>query len=136
MSRGNVIIVDDDYITVENLEKYLEIRGFSVATVDTIEEALETLRGAAFDVIFVDIMLPPGDIFTIEETRDGRYTGLKFLELIHMRKAVFNISDSTKIFMITNWREEPQVESFSKQFGFKILNKPLEISTIDRILEI
>lgn len=53
----NVLIVDDDHDLLEGQKIYLEGKGFSVATADSLTKGLETLETFRPDVILADLMM-------------------------------------------------------------------------------
>jgi hypothetical protein len=74
-------------------------------------------------------MLPPGEYYTMQETADGRYTGLKLLEsLRHIDSA---LGRNVRIFVLTNWRDEPQIDAACRSFRAEIIRKPMSIKMMD-----
>ncbi len=56
--RHRILVVEDDENLRLPLVDNLEDEGFEVAQADTGEQAIETVKQGAFDVIVLDIMLP------------------------------------------------------------------------------
>lgn len=56
-----VLIADDDRAIRESLRRALELDGYAVATVADGVEALSALRGDAYDLAIVDVMMPGVD---------------------------------------------------------------------------
>ena len=65
MSRGKVLVVDDEHVVTEVLERYLRREDFEVATADDGESALRLAREWGPDLIVLDLMLPKIDGFEI-----------------------------------------------------------------------
>ena len=63
MSR--VLVVEDEQHLADGLRFNLEAEGYQVAVVESGEAALESIHGAAFDVVVLDVMLPGKDGFTV-----------------------------------------------------------------------
>lgn len=54
-----LLVVDDDAGVREALQACLERKGYEVVLAGDAEQALERIRGGHFDLIFLDIILPP-----------------------------------------------------------------------------
>lgn len=54
----HVLVVDDDHKIRDLLARYLFEHGFRVTTVGDAESARASLRGLAFDVVLLDVMMP------------------------------------------------------------------------------
>src|SRR5579862_91208 len=62
-----ILVVEDEQHLADGLRFNLEAEGYEVQVVETGEAALELLlaKGAAFDVVVLDVMLPGIDGFTV-----------------------------------------------------------------------
>ena len=58
MSKGRILVVDDEPVVTEVVERYLRLEGFEVATADNGEQALRLARELAPDLVVLDLMLP------------------------------------------------------------------------------
>ncbi len=58
LETASVLIVDDEPLIRETLAEYLQNQGFRVATAESGEVALATVRKRPFDVVICDINLP------------------------------------------------------------------------------
>ncbi len=58
MAIKNVLIVDDSPTELHLLREMLTKSGFSVSTVSSGEEAIETLKGQRPDLILMDVVMP------------------------------------------------------------------------------
>ncbi len=72
MSRGNVLVIDDEAEIREGLELLLRAEGFEVSTAPDAEVALKDVEERPFDLILLDVNLP------------GK-NGLEFLNDLHRR---------------------------------------------------
>ncbi|MBW2306807.1 MAG: PAS domain S-box protein [Deltaproteobacteria bacterium] len=61
MAEPRLLIVDDDTGTCETLADIFREKGYSVATVGTGQEAIDSAEHRAFDVALIDIKLPDMD---------------------------------------------------------------------------
>jgi two-component system sensor histidine kinase/response regulator len=77
MEKKDILIVDDDRVTLGTLEKILLEAGYSVIPISLGREAVKTAKDRSPDLIILDIMMPDmdgGDVAHIlkndPETRD------------------------------------------------------------------
>jgi DNA-binding NtrC family response regulator len=70
MSKGYVLVVDDEQVIVRALQKYLTQEGYAVMTAADASEAIEALKTHRFDLLLTDIQMPGMD--GIELTREAR----------------------------------------------------------------
>jgi signal transduction histidine kinase/CheY-like chemotaxis protein len=63
--RASVLVIDDDPIIQELLQRLLEKEGYHVAMVSSSEEALQRARELQPDVITLDVMMPVKDGWSI-----------------------------------------------------------------------
>jgi len=59
----NVLVVDDEAVTLKVLDTALKKRGYSVTTATSSKEALELLNKATYDIVIADIVMPDMDGF-------------------------------------------------------------------------
>lgn len=76
-----LLLVEDEETLRSTLRLNFELEGYAVTTAMRGSEALERIRGARFDGIVLDVMLPDVDGFTICETirLEGNTTPVLFL---------------------------------------------------------
>lgn len=76
-----ILLVEDEETLRSSLKLNFELEGYDVTTAVRGSEALERIRGARFDGIVLDVMLPDVDGFTICETMrlEGNATPVLFL---------------------------------------------------------
>ncbi len=60
MSRGHILVVDDERSLREFLTILLEQEGYQVATADTVASGTEKVGGGSFDLVMCDLKLPDG----------------------------------------------------------------------------
>ena len=58
IAGGRILLVEDDEVLRDLIERNLRIRGHDVAVAGDVQEALGYLRTHSFDLIFLDINLP------------------------------------------------------------------------------
>ena len=57
-NAAHILIVDDDHRIRDLLARYLFEAGFRVTTANDAESARASMRGLAFDVVILDVMMP------------------------------------------------------------------------------
>lgn len=79
--KKRLLLVEDEESLRSTLRLNFELEGYDVTTAVRGSEALERMRGARFDGIVLDVMLPDVDGFTICETirLEGDRTPVLFL---------------------------------------------------------
>lgn len=79
--KKRLLLVEDEETLRSTLRMNFELEGYDVTTAVRGGEALERIRGARFDGIVLDVMLPDVDGFTICETirLEGDRTPVLFL---------------------------------------------------------
>jgi diguanylate cyclase (GGDEF)-like protein/PAS domain S-box-containing protein len=65
---GHILVVDDEEINRDLLQRRLERKGYSVVTVEDGSAALQAVEDSHFDMILLDIMLPVVDGITVLRT--------------------------------------------------------------------
>lgn len=81
MEPGRILLVEDEASIRSALRMNFELEGYSVTLATTGPEALDRLRGARFDLVVMDVMLPGLDGHTVIETvrLEGDTTPVLFL---------------------------------------------------------
>jgi len=59
-SKGNILVVDDEFGIREGCRRVLEQAGFTVDTAASFKIGLEKIQSAGFDMVLLDIMMPDG----------------------------------------------------------------------------
>ena len=77
-SKKTVLVVDDERVYIQSFLQLLRIEGFEVIAAQTAASALELLEQhhPHVDAVVLDVMMPPGELFSAEESDNGRITGL------------------------------------------------------------
>jgi len=81
MGKGRILLVEDESSLRAGLKLNFELEGYAVTTAISGPEGLERLRGARFDLVVMDVMLPGLDGYTVVETirLEGDATPVLFL---------------------------------------------------------
>ncbi len=59
-SRWKILVVDDETVMRESLAAWLREDAYTVDTAASGREALEMVKGTAYDIYFIDLKMPPG----------------------------------------------------------------------------
>lgn len=89
VSRGSILLVDDDDLVLRNLSMALGDAGFNVTTADNGRFAVELCEGEVFDVVVCDMRMP----------------GMSGIETLRAIKAV---RPQVRTIVITGYAEDPQ----------------------------
>jgi two-component system alkaline phosphatase synthesis response regulator PhoP len=79
--KPRILLVEDEEALRHTLKLNFELEGYHVTTAVTGPQALEKMRGARFDLVVMDVMLPGMDGFNVVETSrlEGDDTPVLFL---------------------------------------------------------
>ncbi len=73
MSRGRILIVDDDPLIIRSLSELLRLESYEVRSASSGLEALQTLKEHTVDLILSDINMPEIDGFKLLQEVKSRY---------------------------------------------------------------
>lgn len=81
MKQTRILLIDDDPFFMRQHIDYLKAEEFDVLHITSVESALQAAESGAeaFDVVILDIMMPPGK-YGKESTEGGIRTGIRLLE--------------------------------------------------------
>ncbi|MBP6313016.1 MAG: response regulator transcription factor [Flavobacteriales bacterium] len=81
MEEKRILLVEDEESLRLTLKLNFELEGYAVTTAITGPEGLERMRGAHFDLVIMDVMLPGLDGYSVVETirLEGDTTPVLFL---------------------------------------------------------
>ncbi|RJP67749.1 MAG: response regulator [Candidatus Abyssobacteria bacterium SURF_17] len=90
MEKARILWVDEN---LDSSLRYhymcLETGGFELDKARTMREALDLYTKKHYDLVILDLLMPGGDVFTREETKDGANSGmLLFKKLKAIKKDV------------------------------------------------
>lgn len=108
---GNILIIDDDERLCNMLRRYLEYAGHKSEYVLTLEDGLKAVATKAFDVVFLDVLLPDGN-------------GLDALPTIGSQKA------APEVIIITGEGEPDGAELAIKSGAWDYVEKPLSLNSL------
>jgi DNA-binding response OmpR family regulator len=113
-ARARLLLVEDNDVTREALQKLLIARNFEVRAASSIADAWALVADSRFDVLVSDIGLPDGDGFLLMRELKDQF-GMSGIALTG-----FDLEDDYKL---------------SKEAGFSIhLTKPIQARVLDEAL--
>jgi DNA-binding NtrC family response regulator len=115
MTRAlRILVVDDDIDHAQSLGELFELEGHDVTVVNSGEDAIRAYREVAFDVAFMDVVMP------------GKNGVESFLEIKRMRPAA-------RVYMMTGYSVEQLLKQAMTNGAMGVLSKPLDPA---RMLEV
>ncbi|MFQ5552035.1 MAG: response regulator [Gemmatimonadales bacterium] len=109
-TRLDVLVIDDNPMVRTGLAKVAERAGYSVASAENGQVALDEISEHNFRVITCDVMMPVLD-------------GIQFFE--RLRES--DPDSASRVIFVTAWADEPLVQRFVRQTGRPVLQKPFEM---------
>jgi two-component system cell cycle sensor histidine kinase/response regulator CckA len=107
-----ILVVDDDRVQLEVMQRLLEKLGYKVTTVESGEMALEVTNNVKFDLVVLDMVMPGG--------MDGAETYRRLLEKYPEQKAI----------IVSGYAESARVADALEMGAGIFLKKPLTLNTI------
>jgi excisionase family DNA binding protein len=117
VTKGSVLIVDDDPMIREILNEIVQNQGFTATTAESGEDALAEVSKQHFDLIFLDLRLP----------------GLSGPEVMESIKA---IDKNTVVTVVTAFADEPIALQAMSLGPLLLIRKPFREKDILEILNI
>ncbi len=71
-TKLQVLVIDDDAVVGRSFDRVLSEKGYEVSTVQSGEEALDSIENTKFDVVFTDIKMPGMDGLEVTERIKAR----------------------------------------------------------------
>lgn len=109
----NILIIDDDKMTVTALEKILSDMGHTSGRASDSEEAISKITGGAYDLVLCDIMMPG-------------ISGLSLLTVLRTVHLCF-----TPVIMMSTLHNQPLVDAALKAGANDFISKPVAIEELN-----
>jgi DNA-binding NtrC family response regulator len=114
-NNGKILIVDDEKITLRNLERALRKEGYDVSTAGSGAAALKALESSAFDVVLTDLRM---------ENIDGIQVLMKCKELYPM----------SEVILITAYATLPSAIDSMKKGAYYYIAKPFKLDEVRKVV--
>jgi len=113
---GKILIIDDEKITLKNLEHVMKKEGYEVVGTDRGPHALKLLEEQYFDVVLTDLKM---------EKVDGR----------QILKRCRELHPDTEVIMITGYATLGSAVDSMKQGAFYYISKPFKLDAVRKVVE-
>ena len=124
MSRGRVLLVDDEKEYIETLAMRLETRGLRVDVAESGETALEKFREKSFDAVVLDLAMPG---------MDGIET-LKRLRKLNPDSQVLLLTGRATVKKATEAMRLGALDLLEKPVDIEVLVEKIEEAVVNKIL--
>ena len=106
-----VLIIDDDKSYANMIAALDSRRGYSGYPLYSVARAIDTIKANLRDVecVILDIMMPPGRLYSLDATKEGRYTGVQVFATIR------TMLPKVPIFITTVIRDANIIELFERE---------------------
>ncbi len=117
MSKGKVLVIDDEDLMCDLIEQVLEIKGYSITTMTNSSAALEEIEQKKdYDVIIADIRMP-------------KVSGIDLLRAANAQNMDYQFILITGFYNLL----APDILKLLNPFGF--IKKPFDINTLITTVE-
>ncbi len=117
MSKGNVLVIDDEELMCDLIEQVLEMKGYTVTTITNSVEALEEIKlRKNYDIIIADIRMP-------------KVSGIDLLRASNQQNLNYQFILITGFYSLLS----PDILKSLNPFGF--VKKPFDINTLISTVE-
>ena len=122
-----ILMIDEEKRRMSTLQESLEELGYKVTFIDNVDTAYEFVASHqnSISAIILDIMMPWGESFSSEETKNGLLTGYMLL-----KKFRENISNIIPIIVYTAVNDPLLFKSINKEPNCTVFHKPESLSKI------
>jgi two-component system response regulator RegA len=114
-NKGNLLIIDDDVILADRLEKSLSKRGFQASTAYSVKDAIEKIKETSFDFALIDL-------------RIGSDSGIELVSKIK------EATPNCRIVMLTAFGNIATAVAAVKSGAIDYLAKPADADAIENAL--
>ena len=117
MSKGNILVIDDEDLMCDLIKQVLEMKDFSVTTITNSTEGLEEIKAKRdFDVIIADVRMP-------------NVSGIDLLRAANAQNMNY------QFILITGFYNLLSSEIMKSLKPFGSIRKPFDIHTLSDIVE-
>ena len=115
-----ILFVDDEKRWITSYIDELKASGFKVHYEATIDSAIKFFDAhhERISLLILDIMMPPGEAFTLEETENGLRSGVLFYDVIRKKKPAL------PVILLTNISDDEVKKRFDQEENCLFLRKP------------
>lgn len=118
--RFQILLVDDDTALITLMSMNLQAEGHQVATAQSADDALEKLQTGNFDIVLLDLGMPPHEHDITE--------GLRVLSWLEAHPR------SVKVIVLTGQDADKSAYAVIKDGAFDFLSKPVEVEALNQAI--
>jgi len=115
-TSASILIVDDNLSLVKTMSFVLKRKGYAVATAADGPEAIDKVRNAPFDVIFMDVQMP-------------------VLNGVETYREIKAVRPGSIVVMMTAYAVEDLVQEALAEGAYDILYKPIDFEKVVALIE-
>jgi len=125
----HLLLIDDEWDEDSTRVEDLRLAGHEVTVVNRAADVLSTLTDSSkmYDVVLLDIMMPPEGYATLQETNGGRLTGFRVLKDIRQYRGKVPV-------IVISAHSRNDVTEYLSQVSF-YLEKPVRTADILRAID-
>lgn len=112
----HILIIDDEIDTLEVMSDFLDILGYLVTSVDSINDALESIKTNRPDLVITDLIMPDNDGFCLIKKVKENYPQLP-------------------VYVVSGVCSEENINKAINQGADKVFSKPLDVEQFETSLE-
>jgi DNA-binding NtrC family response regulator len=114
--KGNILIIDDEVVALNNLEHVMEKEGYSITSTQYSTKALNLLNEKDFDVVLTDLRMEKVD-------------GMQILERCR------ELHPDTEVIMITGYATLESAVEAMKHGAFYYIAKPFKLDEVRKVVK-
>jgi DNA-binding response OmpR family regulator len=118
-----ILYAEDEQWLLDGIRDGLTAMGYQVVPASDGSQALEMVRTRQFDLLLLDIMMPPGNLINEGDAAYGRRTGVEVCKIVRKEQPQLPIICLTVVM-------DRQIHAELRKLGAVILEKPAVPSEI------
>src|SRR5436190_1530779 len=124
-----ILLIDDEWDLDSTRVEDLMSAGHDVTVINRADEAFARIAdtSAKFDVVLLDVMMPPEGYASLQATNGGRLTGFRLLDDIRKHRGAIPV-------IVISAHSQSKVAGYLSQVN-RYLEKPVRSSDILRAIE-
>ncbi len=125
--KKRILFIEDEEFFLEGLQ--IALKGYEVTPANSASRGMELAQNQEFDLVLLDIMMPPPEDIDPEYVGYGRSTGVELCRRIRALKP------ELPIVVITVVRDPGILDKIEEVGAARIINKPVSSTQVVAILE-
>lgn len=118
MKTKHILLIDDEEMPANYYVQAFEMEGVKVSRAKSTDEALDLAqKDGPFDMIIIDIMMPPGERLANLDTQDGLTSGIALYEMLAA------ICPNVPAIFLSNVRNQNILDQAARETKLTVLSK-------------